>query len=147
MTLFNSLKQNLTNYGYTQEEVATMKKTVENANAKLKEIKFANATKEVKEIQSIINELNDAFNPSDLSKLQNLSARINKLDIADRQLLDLTKYDNVVSSYNQYIKNLENEINSSKEVTNKAFDYTSLIVVSFVSLISLLVIILKKVIL
>lgn len=147
LTLFNSLKQDLTTYGYTQEQVASMKKTVEDANAKLKEIKFANATKEVKEIQSLIDGLSEMFSPTDLSKLQNLSARINKLDISDRQLLDLTKYDKVVSSYNQYIKGLENEINSSKDVTNKAFDYTSLIVVSFVSLLSLLVIILKKVIL
>lgn len=145
LTLLNSLKQDLTKYGYTQEEVNQMKKIVVDANQKLRDLKFASATKEVKEIQTLIDNLPATFDSTNLSSLVSLSSRINRLELTDRQLLDLTKYNQIVASYESYVSTLQNEVTSSKDVSSKTYDYSMVAAsVALFSLMSLLVVALKK---
>ena len=145
LTLLNSLKQDLTKYGYTQEEVDQMKKIVVDANQKLRDLKFASATKEVKEIQTLIDNLPATFDSTNLSSLVSLSSRINRLELTDRQLLDLTKYNQIVASYESYVSTLQNEVTSSKDVSSKTYDYSMVAAsVALFSLMSLLVVALKK---
>lgn len=136
LTAFNSLKQDLTNYGYTQQQVSEMEALVVNANSKLRELKFANATKEVKSLQEEIDNLQETFDPSQLAYLNSLSTKINRLEIEERQVLDLTKYNAMVASYEAYMNTLQDESNSLNDVSEKAYDY-SLIVAVTVSLVSL----------
>ena len=89
------------------------------------QIKLSKSSLEVQNLQKEINNLPTTFNINLLDTLKTISNKINNLKADDKLILDLTNYNNLVSSYNEYIANLEAEIMP----TIKAIDSTMIYVV------------------
>ncbi len=111
LTAYNAVKQDPTKYGYTIEEWNHYASIVTDAKAELKKLQFANASKAVKLLQENINELPDTFNISLLANLNSINVRLNNLSLSEKALLDLTKYNNIVTSYKQYVSSIASEAN------------------------------------
>lgn len=89
------------------------------------QIKLSKASLEVQNLQQEINNLPTTFTIGLLDTLKEISSKINNLKADDKLILDLTNYNNLVSSYNEYIANVETEIMP----TIKAIDNTIVYVV------------------
>ncbi|MDD7736170.1 MAG: leucine-rich repeat protein [Bacillales bacterium] len=137
LTSLNSLKQDLTNYGYTKEEIEQMREIVLNANKRIKEIKLLNASKEIKDIQEAIDNLPNYFAPSMLEELNQLSLKISRLDIDDKLILDLTKYNGLLDSYQEYVSSLQGDIEEANKIADKGYVYPIAIALLSLSLLSL----------
>lgn len=121
ITAYNSVNQDLTTVGFTAQEVRAIQDLLSAAQAKIKELKYANLSEEVKAIQEEILSLNTIFSISMLDSLKVLSAKINALSAEDKALLDLTKYNQLVASYEQYINDLESETTPVVSIVDMSF--------------------------
>jgi len=110
LSAYNAINQNPADYGYDEAEWNRLVEVVKAAKAQVKAIKLANASKNVQEIQKLINELPDAFKVSDLGQIKNVAARIAALSAEDRAILDLTKYNAIQASYDEYMASLKAEV-------------------------------------
>lgn len=109
ITAYNSIKQNATDYGYTEEEWNQLVEIAQSAKKVIAALKLSKASKEVQLLQAEIEELDTSFDISKLAMLQDLQSRINSLTIENRGLLDLTKYNELLSSYNNYVSTVNAE--------------------------------------
>lgn len=144
VTAYNSIKQNPTSYGYTSEEWNDMVDVVLAAKKVLFDLKLSNASLIVQTLQSDINALPDAFNINDLGILKAISERIKDLQPEDKILLDLTKYNKLVSEYENYCASLETEINPIINAVDKSVVYITISVISATSLLTLAILVIKK---
>ena len=108
------------------------------------DLKLSNASLIVQTLQSDINALPDAFNINDLGKLKAISERIKDLQPEDKILLDLTKYNKLVSEYENYCASLETEINPIINAVDKSVVYITISVISTTSLLTLAILVIKK---
>lgn len=124
---YSALRQNLTDVGYTQAEADQLVSTLLNAKEALRVIKLANASEKIRNIQASIDALDGTFTLDKLSSLQELANSINSLSILDKDLLDLTKYNAMVESYNAYLSGLNTDIDNVNKVHNNAYAYAVLV--------------------
>ena len=110
LTAYNGVKQNPLDFDINMDEWNDYVSCVTNAKVKLSALKLAKASKEVQNLQVKINQLPDKFDVSMLETLKTISNEINKTKQNEKSLLDLTKYNKLVSSYNEYVKNISAEV-------------------------------------
>lgn len=125
ITAYNAIKQDPTIFGIDLEDWNNLVDKVFESKTTLMQIKLSKASLEVQNLQQEINNLPTTFNINLLDTLKTISNKINNLKADDKLILDLTNYNNLVSSYNEYIANLEAEIMP----TIKAIDSTMIYVV------------------
>ncbi|MDE6013323.1 MAG: hypothetical protein K2G50_00095, partial [Anaeroplasmataceae bacterium] len=68
------------------------------------------------------------FKIENLESLRNLTVRIDSISREEKNILDLRKYDELVSSYSAYIANVNDEFRPVDEVVSSSFDYRSLLI-------------------
>ena len=144
---YSNMKSDLTKYGYTEAEIKEMENAYLKASADLRELKYRTASKEVKELQETINNLNTTFDISRLSELKSLAKKLDNLTSDNREILDLTNYNLLLESYNTYLSSLNNAISSAEAVSESSYNHGNAIAIALVSAItslSVLGILLKK---
>ena len=110
LTAYNGVKQNPADFNINIDEWNDYVSCVTDAKVILSALKLSKASKEVQNLQVKINQLPDKFDISMLETLKTISNEINKTKQNEKSLLDLTKYNQLVSSYNEYVKNISAEI-------------------------------------
>ena len=110
LTAYNGVKQNPADFNINIDEWNDYVSCVTNAKVILSALKLSKASKEVQNLQLKINQLPDKFDISMLETLKTISNEINKTKQNEKSLLDLTKYNQLVSSYSEYVKNISAEI-------------------------------------
>lgn len=118
LTAYNSVTQDPTTYGFDKEEWDALVASVQAAKNTIRNIKFANASDEVKRVQALIDELPDTFSIDDLATIQDVLEQINQLDGSDRNILDLTKLNALKTSYNDYRNSLAEQVEPLKQSTD-----------------------------
>ncbi len=130
LTAYTNLTDDLTNYGYSQEELDNMYKVLTNANKVLRSLKYKTASNEVKELQELINNLDTNFTISRLTELRELAAKLDKLKANEKSVLDLTNYNKLLDSYQTYLNSLDSSISSVDTVVNNSYNYLGLAIVA-----------------
>lgn len=110
MTALNGVKQDATNYGYTEEEWNHYVTLVRDASKVIARLRLENASKKAQDLQKTINALPEVFHISQLEMLSVLAQDLKNLKFEERNLLDLTKYNTLVASYNDYVNGIANEM-------------------------------------
>lgn len=109
-TALKAITQSGIDYGYSAEDWYIMIGAVNEAKAKINSLKIKTASYKAQQLQKEINALPATFEIGDLETLKNIVAELNMLDIKDKSLLDLTKYNAFINSYNEYLDDLHSEI-------------------------------------
>ena len=143
-TAYANMSTDLTKFGYTQDEINAMSDKLTAISKDLRDLKFKTASADVKKLQAKLDSLNPVFTIDRLSELNNLAIELSKLTISERAILDLTNYNALISSYNDYCSSLKPTIDAVNEVANNSFNYTSSLVISLLSLITVAGVALKS---
>ena len=99
-----------------------------NLKQQIIKLKLANAEKRVQDIQKEIDALPEVFTADLLSKLGNLSVRINALKGDQKALLDMTKYNAMIQSLETYNQGLTADAEVLKEIVkNNTFGATEVV--------------------
>lgn len=123
VTLMNALTQDLTIFGYTKDEVANMTAKVEDARYRLYELKRDIARVEVRNVQALLDTVSTTFDLSNLDELASLAARINALSRDEQNILDMRRYNELLSSYNSYISLVNADNNVVDKITSNGYNY------------------------
>lgn len=134
LSALNSIKQDPTKFGYTQEEWDEMVNVVKTAKARIIEIKLQNASDTVKKLNEEVKKLPTVFEISNLTYLMDLNERINALKYEERTLLDLTNYNLLLESYGKYIESLNEEINTVNNNQNSLFTVVTAVTTAMATL-------------
>lgn len=136
VTCLNALSQDLTQFGYTSEEVAQMKAKVEDARYQLYALKRAQGSEAVRNVQAILDNLDTTFDLANLEELANIASQINALSRDEQNILDLRNYDKLKDSYNLYLQKVEEDAKVVDNITTNGYNYS--LVTSLVAATSLL---------
>lgn len=109
LSAYNSITQNPADYGIGADEFQRMLDKVAQYKTQIVAIKIANSTKRTRDVQAMIDALPDSFGVSALTALQSVNAAMAELKTDERALLDLTRYNTLVSDYNAYRQTLQDE--------------------------------------
>ena len=139
LSALNSVKQDPTKYGYTQEEWDEMVNDVKSAKAKLTEIKLQSSSDVVNSLNEEVKKLPTKFEISNLNYLLDLNERINGLKYDEKSLLDLTNYNLLLESYSEYIESLNEDINSANNNLNSLFTVVTSVTAAMATLGALVV--------
>jgi len=115
LSSYNAITQNPTDYGYGESEWTELVKVVTDAKSTLKALQLANASLMVKNVQALLDTLPTEFSITDLTMLQGVAEKINALSLEDRSVLDMTRYNQLLDSYQAYIDDVESEIAPIKD--------------------------------
>lgn len=110
LTAYVGITQKATDYGVSEEDWNKMVTSVNEAKKTLTEIKLAKAIQQVRDVQSAINALDTTFSVSDIPALKEVAAKINALTPENREILDLTVYNELMAKYNAYLEDLNEEV-------------------------------------
>lgn len=143
MTAYNGIKQDPTAYGYTNEEWNTYVTVVKEATEKIAKLKFENASKKVHDLQNQIDNLPEKFNITLLEELKVMAEELKNLKFEERNLLDLTKYNQMIASYNDYVNTVEIEVQPIISTFNHSLVFVG-IFASTTSLLALAYIFIKR---
>ena len=136
LSAYNAINQNPADYGYDDAEWNRLVGVVKSAKAQVKAIKLANASKNVQDIQKLINELPETFKVSDLEQIKKVASRIAGLSSEDKAILDMTKYNALQSSYDEYMASVKAEIAPVKNAMSNSAAGATAAAVSILSLIA-----------
>lgn len=99
VSAMNAAKQDYTLFGITKEEWDGMVKTVTEAKAALSALKFERAGEELKALQARINALPDSYTSELRTEMSEIANAIASLTAANRNLLDLSRYNALRAAY------------------------------------------------
>ncbi len=133
---YSNMTTDLTKFGYTEAELKTMYDAYISAKNTIHELKYKTASNEIKALQEKINALDTTFTISRLSELQALAKEIDSLSTSDKSILDLTKYEELLASYNAYLKTLEPAIDSLTPVINSTYNCYGIVAAAVLSSLS-----------
>lgn len=136
LSAYNAINQNPADYGYDEAEWNRLVGVVKSAKAQVKAIKLANASKNVQDIQKLINELPETFKVSDLEQIKKVASRIAGLSSEDKAILDMTKYNALQSSYDEYMASVKAEIAPVKNAMSNSAAGATAAAVSILSLLA-----------
>ncbi len=109
LTNYNAIKGDPQDFGYDEQTWKEMFEKVQTANSRIKELKFATSSTKVKELQEIISSLDVTFNISLIEKIKEIQNRLMNLKGDEKALLDLTNYNLLLESYDEYLENIKQE--------------------------------------
>ena len=108
LTAYKAINQQPESYGITQEEWAKMVDLVTNAKKQVSSLKLADSSQKVQSLQARINALPTQFSLSDIQLIKDLASEIANLKVDEKSVLDLTLYNQLLSSYESYKAQIEN---------------------------------------
>ena len=148
VSALNLLTQDLTKYGYTQQEIDTLTKAVKDAKAKLTELQIASAGRDFKNIVSAISELSDTFTASMIATLKRINGEISTLTMEEQILLretaEYAKYSSLVRQYNAYCETVTAEGDEAAAAAVGAFAYGAVAVGAAATLLAAAALVVKK---
>lgn len=115
---YKALTQNPESYGIDLELWTGYVKSVNDAKATLTKLKIEDAGQKVIAVQERIDSLPTEFRVEDLELLSSVASDINALLPKDRALLDTSRYDLLIASYDSYRESVVQEV---RPITN-SFD-------------------------
>ncbi len=120
LSAYNAMTQNPADFGYDMEEWKLLVQTVNEARSTILDIKLANASQAVKDVQAMIDALTpiDAFTVDMLAEMQALTKKITALSVENRAILRTDKYDERVALYNAYLADLKKDTDQVKQIVN-----------------------------
>lgn len=95
----NAMKQDYTQFGYTDERWQEMATAVQNAKAKLNNIKLQSASPALQKLQADILALPDTYTSADRAAMSAIKTALSSLKPAEKVLLDLSKYTALLPAY------------------------------------------------
>lgn len=123
LVYYNALIQDLTDFGYTEAQIDEMATRLQNALIKLNELKRAEASQAVRDVQSAINALPAHFSIDNLTQFRNVYTSIYSLTINERSILDLTKYNVILAEYEAYVLEISEDASGMTTIVNNSFAY------------------------
>lgn len=144
LTSYNKVKQDLTKYGYSEEEITAMVSNLLLCKDKIQELKLSYASTNVQNIQKKINELGSTFSIDKLKELYELNNQISNLSRDDKEILDLTSYNLLKESYDEYRNQVKIEGNEAEQIANNVFKVAVITALTTTVAVALAVVISKK---
>ena len=124
VTALNALTQDLTDFGYSEEDFNNMKNLVENTKYRLYELKREVGSQAVRDVQALLDTVNTTFSLDDLDELADLAKQINSLSREEQNILDLRRYDELLASYDAYLNGVREDASVVDKVTDNGFMYS-----------------------
>lgn len=103
--------QNFFGKAFTAEEWASYRAATEQAKEAVRKLKIAQASDKIKALDAELTALPDTFDLSVIETLCNLTARMDELKGSQRTLLNLDKYNALVSAFGEYMNSVNGAIN------------------------------------
>lgn len=110
LAAYNAVTQNPADYGIRAYDYQMMVNKVKQAKNEVVALKIANSTKEIKDVQALIDKLPTSFSVKSSQQLREVQQAINSLSYDDRFILDTTRYDALVAQYEAYCQALQIEL-------------------------------------
>ena len=95
----NAMKQDYTNFGYTEERWQEMSDAVKKAKAELNSIKLQSASPAIQKLQADILALPDTYTSADKATMDAIKASLALLKPAEKVILDLSRYTALLPAY------------------------------------------------
>ena len=102
VTAYNGIKGDYTQFGYDKETWDAMVKASTDAYAYIKQLKFSHASYKVKQLQAEIDSLAGEYDKSKIPTMEDIQAKLKNFTPAEREVLDLTAYNQFVSEYEKH---------------------------------------------
>ncbi|MBP3401898.1 MAG: leucine-rich repeat protein [Clostridia bacterium] len=99
LAALNAMKQDYTQFGYTEERWQEMSGAVQSAKAKLNSIKLQSASPALQKLQADILALPDTYTSADRAAMSAIKTALSSLKPAEKVLLDLSKYTALLPAY------------------------------------------------
>ena len=130
--------------GYSEEEITAMVSNLLLCKDKIQELKLSYASTNVQNIQKKINELGSTFSIDKLKELYELNNQISNLSRDDKEILDLTLYNLLKESYDEYRNQVKIEGNEAEQIANNVFKVAVITALTTTVAVALAVVISKK---
>ncbi len=108
-TAWNAVKQDLTQFGYTQQELDAMVKRIDDAASQIEALKSARVQKKYSVLVQDINDLG-SFALSKMDTYKSLMIRYNELEKEEKKYIDSTNLDNFKKAYDELEANVTADI-------------------------------------
>lgn len=131
---YKALTQNPATYGIDMDEWNSYVNSVNEAKATLTKIKIENAGAKVIAVQERIDALPTEFKVEDLELLRSVASDINALLPKDKALLDTSRYDLLIASYDAYREGVVQEV---RPITNSFDNLAMSIAIALASLLTI----------
>ena len=125
MNAYSKVKQDPTDFGINEETWNNMVTKVKNASETIRKIKLSKASQTVKDLQESIDSLPSVPENKTIENLKPLlenkelttkiSSDLNKLKASERELIDVTKYNELVTAYSVYDELVANQGNTDDD--------------------------------
>lgn len=102
VTAYNAIKTDYKDFGYSDDEWNAMVTAAQQASAYIKELRFSHASYEIKQLQEKINSLAGEYDPAKIPVMEDIQARLRLLTGSEREVLDLTYYNQYVAEYEKH---------------------------------------------
>lgn len=141
ISCLNSITQNPADYGVSDERYQGLIATVRQRKADVTALRIANSSKQIRDVQALIDALPTSFDAAVIPKLREVNAAMSQLKLNDRAVLDLTNYNALTSAYSAYCQSLTAEL---APVVNNVTGTSAAQVLATVSLLTAAVVALGK---
>lgn len=116
-TAYNLLNQDLTKYGYSQEYLDELYNNLVNAEEKWNTLNSTRINKVYEYLINEINELGSTYSFDKLSKYYEINEMLEIVDRDDKKYIDVTNVEGFKKGFEDYFKNLNEDINTVKDIT------------------------------
>ena len=116
-TAYNVLSQDLTIYGYSREYLDELYNNLVQAEAKWNELKYARINKVYDYLIKEIEELGSEYEFSKISDYYKIAKALEYMDRDDKKYIDVTNVDSFKTGFDEYFKELNEDINIVTEIT------------------------------
>ena len=102
VTAYNAIKTDYKDFGYSDDEWNAMVTAAQQASDYIKQLRFSHASYEIKQLQEKINSLAGEYDPAKIPVMEDIQARLRLLTGSEREVLDLTYYNQYVAEYEKH---------------------------------------------
>ena len=139
---FNAMKQDLHNYGYTDEEIKAMTDKINNASRVIDSLKDKYIKEQYSVLLANIEKLGTEFKFENISLYNDIMNTINSMDKNDKKLIDITSVEEFRKNYAAYVDDFNKDIadlNQAQTLSTKEIIMKRVAALSYgLSMISLL---------
>lgn len=115
-TAYNLLNQDLTQYGYSKEYLDELYNNLVTAEEKWNSLNSARINNAYEYLINEINELGSSYSFDKLSKYYEINELLKIIDRDDKKYIDVTNVDGFKKGFEDYFKNLNEDINTMKDI-------------------------------
>ncbi|MBO5711948.1 MAG: hypothetical protein J6R47_03830, partial [Acholeplasmatales bacterium] len=116
-TAYNLLNQDLTLYGYTQEYLDGLYENLLEAEEAWLELKMARVNKAYKYLIEDIKQLGATYEFDKIAAYYDIVKALELVDRFDEKYVDRTNVDSFKKGFDEYFKDLNEDINASNDIT------------------------------